>query len=61
MQGLKKTFLDFLQRLTSVEERSVSNLPARKATIESLAFENSNAEYKEVIRPLRAKSTSIDE
>ena len=31
------------------------------AIIESLAFENANAECKEVIRPLRARSASIDE
>jgi hypothetical protein len=43
-----------LQRLTSAVEKSLSDSAARKAVIESLAFENSNAECKEVIRPLRA-------
>ena len=42
-------------------ERNVSDSAARKAIIESLAFENANAECKEVIRPLRARSASIDE
>ena len=42
-------------------ERSISDSAARKAIIESLAFENANAECKEVIRPLRARSTSIGE
>jgi hypothetical protein len=31
------------------------------AIIDSLAFENTNAEWKEAIRPLRARSASIDE
>ena len=42
-------------------ERSISDSAARKAVIEFLAFENANAECKEVIRPLRARSASIDE
>ena len=42
-------------------ERSVSDSTSSKAIIESLAFENANAECKEVIRPLSARSASIDE
>lgn len=42
-------------------EKSVSDPPTRKVIIKPLAFENSNAECKEVIRPLRAASASIDE
>lgn len=60
VQGLKETFPDFLQRLSSTVERSISDPSARKAPIESLAFENANAECKEVIRPLMARSASID-
>lgn len=56
MQGPKQTFTDFLQRLGSAVDRSVSDPLARKALIESLAFENANAECKEAIRPLRARS-----
>jgi hypothetical protein len=41
--------------------RSVSVSAARKAIIEPLAFENANAKCKEVIRPLRARSASIEE
>ena len=41
-------------------KRSVSDSAARKAIIESLAFKNANAQCKE-IRPLRTKSTLIDE
>jgi hypothetical protein len=44
MQGTSETFLDLLQRLTSVVERSVSDPSTRKTLIESLAFENSNAD-----------------
>lgn len=33
----------------------------RKAPNQSLAFENVNAQYNELIRPLRKRSTSIDE
>lgn len=61
MQGPQETFPDFSQRLTSAVEKSLSDSAARKARIESLAFENVNAECKEVIRPLRAESASIDE
>jgi len=61
IQGPKETFPDFLQRLTSAVERSVSDTAARKATVESLAFENVNTECREGIRPLRARSASVDE
>ena len=60
-QKNQKTFPDFLQRLTSAMERIVSDSAARKAIIEPLAFENANAKCKEVIRPLRARSASIEE
>jgi hypothetical protein len=61
IQGPQETFPDFLQRLTSAVERSISDSAARKAVIEFLAFGNANAECKEVIRPWRARSASIDE
>lgn len=61
IQGPKETFPDFLQMLTSGVERSVSDSAARKAIIESLAFENANTECREVIRPLKARSAPIDE
>ena len=61
IQGPQETFPDFLQRLTSAVERSISDSSSRKAIIEFLAFENANTECKEVIRPLRARSASIDE
>jgi hypothetical protein len=57
MQGLKKTFTDILQRLTSAVGRNILDPLIRKALIESSAFENVNAECKEVIRPLRVRST----
>ena len=60
-EGPQETFPDFLQRLTSAVERSISDSAARKAIIESLVYENANAECKEVIRPLRARSASIDQ
>ena len=43
MQGPQETFPDFSQRLTSAVERSISDSAAKKAMIESLAFENANA------------------
>ena len=61
IQGPQETFPDFLERLTSAVERSISDSAARKAVIEFLAFGNANAECKEVIRPWRARSASIDE
>jgi hypothetical protein len=54
LQGPQENFPVFLQRLTS-------ETAARKVIIESLALENANAEFKEVIRPLRVRSASIDE
>jgi hypothetical protein len=39
--------------LTSAVERAISDSAARKAIIESLVYENANAECKKVIRPLR--------
>jgi hypothetical protein len=59
MQGPKKTFPDFLQRLASAVERSVSDSAARKAIIKTLDFENANSECKEVIRPPRAERNEI--
>lgn len=41
MQNPKETFIDILQGLTSAV--------ARKVLMESLAFENENTEYKEII------------
>ena len=61
IQGPQETFPDFSQRLTSAVERSISDSAAKKAMIESLAFENANDECKEVIIPQRARSASIDE
>jgi hypothetical protein len=59
-QKNQKTFPDFLQRLTSAMKRRISDSSTRKVIIESLAFENANAKYKEVIRLLRVRSTLID-
>lgn len=42
-------------------ERNVSDSAARKAITVSIVSEDANAECKEVIRPLRARSASIDE
>nr|CDQ07277.1 Bm11540 [Brugia malayi] len=61
IQGPSETFTNFSQRLTSAVDRSISDPLARKALIESLAFENANTECKEAIRPLRARSVPIDE
>ena len=60
IQGPQETFPDFLQRLTSAMKRRISDSSTRKVIIESLAFENANAKYKEVIRLLRVRSTLID-
>lgn len=44
IQGPQETIPEFLQRLTSAVERSISDSAARKTVIESLAFDNTNAE-----------------
>lgn len=46
MQGSKETFTEFLQRLTSAIQRSISDPHAKKALTETLAFENANSECK---------------
>ena len=56
MQGPKETFPDFLQRLTTTVDGSISDPLSRKALTETSACENVNAEYKEVMRTLRARS-----
>jgi hypothetical protein len=61
MPSPKETFSDFLQRLTSSIERSISDPLTRKALVKSLVFENVNAKSKEVISPLRARAASRDE
>ena len=61
MQDPKETFPYFLPSLSSAVERSISNPSTWKTLIKSLAFETFNAECKEVIKPLKARSTLIYE
>lgn len=58
-QGPKETFTDFMQRLTSVIGRNISDSLCRKALIETLALENANAECNEVITPLKIQSAPM--
>ena len=61
MQDPKETFTDFLPRLTSGADRRVADPGAKKALVESLAFEKANSECRKVIRPLKARSAPRDE
>ena len=55
--------LDKAQRkpLTSTVNRMIPASEVRQKTIESLAFENANAQCKRVIRPLKARSVFLKE
>lgn len=53
-QDTKETFTNFLQRLTSGENRKISDPLIKKALIKSLVFKNVNTEYKDIIQHLRA-------
>ena len=61
IQGPKETFMDFLQRLTSADNRMIPNSEARQGIIESLDFENANFQCKRIIRPLKARSSLFEE
>ena len=59
IQDPKETFINFLQRLTSAINKRMPNSEIRQVIIESLAFENANAQYKMVIRPLKDKISTL--
>ena len=61
IQSPRETFTDFLQRLTSAVNRTVPDSEARRIIIESLAFENANAQCKRILRPLKARSAPIED
>ena len=53
--------MDFLQRLTSAVNIMMEYSEARQIIIEFLAFENANSQWKRIIRPLKARSSPLDE
>ena len=61
IQDPKEAFTDFLQRLASTVNRMISNSKARQIVAESLAFENANSQNKRIIRPLKVRSSSLEE
>lgn len=61
IQGPKEAFNYFLQRLTSVVNRIISDSEVRKILIEFLAFKKANLECKWAIRPLKARSALKDQ
>ena len=56
IQGPKETFMDFLHRLISAVNRMIPTSETIQVIIESLATD----QYKIVIRPLKARSTSLE-
>ena len=54
-------FVLFLQRLTSVGNRIISDPEMWRIWILSLAFENANLQCKLMITPLKARSALIEE
>lgn len=63
LQGSKETLtylFIYLQRFTSAVNRIIQNSRARQ-TIESLAFENNNSQFKRASRPLKVRSSLINE
>ena len=61
IQSPRETFTDFLHRLTSAVNRTVPDSEARRIIIETLAFENANAQCKRILRPLKARSAPIED
>lgn len=57
----KKLSLTVLQILTSAVNRIMSDLEVRQILIKFWSFENSNSEFKRIIRSLKARSASMDE
>ena len=53
--------MDFLQRLTLAVKRMIPNSETKQIIIESLSFENTNSLCKRIIRPLKARSTPLEE
>ena len=54
-QVQKKTFSDFLQRLTKTVQIGVTDSKAGHIIIESLAYKNVNLECKRIIGPLNIR------
>ena len=61
IEGQKYAFTDFLQRLASAVNRMIPDKEGRWIIIESLVFENVNAQWKRVIRPLKTRSATLEE
>ena len=61
IQGPKKAFLDFLQRLTLTVNGMRPNSGARQIIIVYLATENASAQCKRVNRPSKVRSAPLDE
>ena len=52
MQGPKKAFMDFLQKLTSAVNRMIPNSEAKQINLR--LFKNAKSLCKRIIRPLKA-------
>ena len=59
IQGPKKAFMDFLQRLTLGANRKISNSEVRQIITESSNFEAVNSVCKRIIRLLKARSVPL--
>ena len=58
IQGSGGAVTEFLQRLASAMNNAVSDPGARQTLVETLAYENSDTKYKNVIRPLKVRAVA---
>lgn len=63
LNRVREIFSDFLQRLTRAVQREVTDLKHTQThthIIEPLAYENVNIECKQILGPLKMRSTPVD-
>ena len=60
IQSPKETFMDFLPRLTSAINRTILNSVVTQTRIQSLGFENANAQCKGIIRTLKVRPAALE-
>ena len=60
LQGTNKPYPDFVARLQDAVLKTVGVGPASKILLQTLPFENANADCQKLLRPLKASGANLD-
>lgn len=60
-QGPRERFSEFLQRLSRAIDLQITDPNIRRLLTESLAYENANPQYKQILWPLKIRSAPLEE